>query len=66
MNEESNSSGKGHQLYATSDNPEQEGTKKAKSRSPEIKASCMRFPLETFNSEIIYLEEKVPALERFR
>lgn len=42
------------------------GTRKPKGRCPEIKGSCKRFPLEGFNNGIIYLEEKVHALERFR
>lgn len=42
------------------------GTRKPKARSPEVKGSCEISPLERFNKGIIYLEEEVHTLEKFR
>lgn len=43
----------------------QDKTGKLKYRSPEIKGSCKRFPLERLHNGIIYPEGKVQALQRF-
>lgn len=40
------------------------GTGRPKFRSPEMKGSCKRFPLERIHKGIIYLEGKVQAFKR--